>query len=104
MRNYWNAQLDAAEGALHRRDAESRRSRRLGAQPRGLVDGQLRRRCRRGRPRALPNQKIVLVGHAMGATVALEAARTLGARVIGIIAVDSLKTIGQPPHAEGAVR
>jgi pimeloyl-ACP methyl ester carboxylesterase len=46
---------------------------------------------------AIPNRKIVLVGHAMGAIVALEAARTLGPRVIGIIAVDSLKTIGQPP-------
>ncbi|HSY07094.1 MAG TPA: alpha/beta hydrolase [Steroidobacteraceae bacterium] len=47
--------------------------------------------------RAIPNRKLVLVGHAMGGIVILEAARTLGSRVIGIIAVDSLKSIGQPP-------
>ena len=39
----------------------------------------------------------------MGAIVALEAARTLGARVIGIIAVDSLKTDRPTADAEGAV-
>ena len=47
--------------------------------------------------RQLQNTKIVLVGHSMGAPVALEATRRIGDRVIGIIAVDSLKTIGQPP-------
>jgi pimeloyl-ACP methyl ester carboxylesterase len=47
--------------------------------------------------RAIPNKQLVLVGHAMGAIVALEATRKLGKRVIGIIAVDSLKSIGQPP-------
>jgi pimeloyl-ACP methyl ester carboxylesterase len=46
---------------------------------------------------ALPNKRIVLVGHAMGAIVALEATRLIGRRVVGIVAVDSLKTIGQPP-------
>lgn len=45
--------------------------------------------------RQLQNRKIVLVGHSMGAPVALEAARRIGDRVVGIIAVDSLKTIGQ---------
>jgi pimeloyl-ACP methyl ester carboxylesterase len=48
----------------------------------------------------IPNQKIVLVGHAMGGIVVLEAARTIGKRVIGIIAVDSLKSIGQPPMSK----
>jgi len=47
--------------------------------------------------RQLPNRQIVLVGHSMGATVALEATRRIGDRVIGIIAVDALKSIGQPP-------
>jgi pimeloyl-ACP methyl ester carboxylesterase len=42
-------------------------------------------------------QRVVLVGHSMGAVVALEAARRLGDKVAGIIAVDSLKSIGQPP-------
>jgi len=50
--------------------------------------------------RAIPNKKLVLVGHAMGGIVVLEAARTLGSRVIGIIAVDSLKSIGQPPMSK----
>jgi len=48
----------------------------------------------------IPNRKIVLVGHAMGGVVALEAARMIGGRVIGIIAVDSLKSIGLPPMSK----
>jgi pimeloyl-ACP methyl ester carboxylesterase len=48
----------------------------------------------------IPNQKLVLVGHAMGGIVVLEAARSIGKRVIGIIAVDSLKSVGQPPMAK----
>lgn len=47
--------------------------------------------------RQLKNRQIVLVGHSMGAAVALEASRRIGDRVIGIIAVDSLKSIGLPP-------
>jgi pimeloyl-ACP methyl ester carboxylesterase len=47
--------------------------------------------------RQLQNRQIVLVGHSMGADVALEATRRIGDRVIGIIAVDSLKSIGLPP-------
>ncbi len=47
--------------------------------------------------RQLKNRQIVLVGHSMGADVALEASRRIGDRVIGIIAVDSLKSIGLPP-------
>jgi pimeloyl-ACP methyl ester carboxylesterase len=47
--------------------------------------------------RQLQNPHIVLVGHSMGADVALEASRRIGDRVIGIIAVDSLKSIGLPP-------
>jgi len=47
--------------------------------------------------RQLKNRQIVLVGHSMGGDVALEASRRIGDRVIGIIAVDSLKSIGLPP-------
>jgi pimeloyl-ACP methyl ester carboxylesterase len=46
--------------------------------------------------RQLQNSRVVLVGHSMGAPVALEAVRRIGDRVIGIVAVDSLKSIGQP--------
>jgi pimeloyl-ACP methyl ester carboxylesterase len=45
---------------------------------------------------AVPNQKLILVGHSMGGPVALEAARLLEKRVIGIIGVDTFKTIGAP--------
>jgi pimeloyl-ACP methyl ester carboxylesterase len=47
--------------------------------------------------RQLPNAQIILVGHSMGGTVALEAAHRIGDRVIGIIAVDALKSVGLPP-------
>lgn len=50
--------------------------------------------------REIENPRIILVGHSMGGPVALEAARRIGARVIGIVAVDTLKTVGQPPVSE----
>lgn len=49
--------------------------------------------------RQIPNPHIILVGHSMGGPVALEAAALLGARVIGIIGIDTFKTIGLPPPA-----
>jgi pimeloyl-ACP methyl ester carboxylesterase len=52
---------------------------------------------------AVPNQKLVLVGHSMGGNVAVEAARLLGNRVIGIIGVDTFKTIGAPPPSRAQV-
>lgn len=45
---------------------------------------------------AIPNRQIVLVGHSMGGPVAIEAARQLEGRVIGIIGVDTFNTIGAP--------
>jgi pimeloyl-ACP methyl ester carboxylesterase len=50
--------------------------------------------------RQLQNRKVVLVGHSMGAPVAIEATRRIGDRVVGIVAVDSLKTLGQPVMPE----
>ena len=47
----------------------------------------------------LPNAHIVLVGHSMGATVALAAAPLIGPRVGGIVAVDALRSVGLPPLA-----
>ena len=44
----------------------------------------------------VPNQQIILVGHSMGGPVAIEAARLLKGRVVGIIGVDTFKTIGAP--------
>ncbi len=47
--------------------------------------------------RQLPNPRVVLVGHAMGGPVALEAAPLIGPRVIGIIGIDTFKSLGLPP-------
>jgi pimeloyl-ACP methyl ester carboxylesterase len=52
---------------------------------------------------AVPNQKLILVGHSMGGNVAVEAARLIGDRVIGIIGVDTFKTIGTPPPSKAQV-
>jgi pimeloyl-ACP methyl ester carboxylesterase len=47
--------------------------------------------------RQLPNQQLVLVGHSMGGDVALAATPLLAPRVIGVIAVDALRSVGLPP-------
>ncbi|HUA90663.1 MAG TPA: alpha/beta hydrolase [Steroidobacteraceae bacterium] len=47
--------------------------------------------------RQVPSAHLVLVGHAMGATVALAAAPVIGPRVIGIVAVEALRSVGEPP-------
>jgi pimeloyl-ACP methyl ester carboxylesterase len=52
---------------------------------------------------AVPNDKLVLVGHSMGGPVAIEAARLLKNRVIGIIGVDTFKTIGAPRPSKAQV-
>jgi pimeloyl-ACP methyl ester carboxylesterase len=46
---------------------------------------------------SLPNRQLVLVGHSMGGPVALEAARRLGDRVIGIVGVDTFQGLGASP-------
>jgi len=40
---------------------------------------------------------VVLIGHSMGGPVAVEAARLLGSRVIGVVGVDTFSNIGLPP-------
>ena len=45
---------------------------------------------------AVPSEQIILVGHSMGGPVALEAARKLGKRVLGIIGVDTFNSVGAP--------
>ena len=52
---------------------------------------------------AVPNKQIILVGHSMGGPVAIEAARLLKSRVIGIIGVDTFKTIGAPAPSKAQV-
>ena len=52
---------------------------------------------------AVPNQKLILVGHSMGGPVAIEAARLMKNRVIGIIGVDTFKTIGAPVPSKAQI-
>jgi pimeloyl-ACP methyl ester carboxylesterase len=52
---------------------------------------------------AVPNQKLILVGHSMGGPVSIEAARLLGSRVVGIIGVDTFKTIGAPAPSKAQI-
>lgn len=47
--------------------------------------------------RAIPNTRLVLVGHSMGAVVALAAVPLIGARVSGVIVVEALRSVGVPP-------
>jgi pimeloyl-ACP methyl ester carboxylesterase len=51
----------------------------------------------------VPNQKLILVGHSMGGPVAIEAARLMKSRVVGIIGVDTFKTIGAPAPSKAQV-
>src|SRR5438105_7433503 len=44
--------------------------------------------------RQIPNARLVVVGHSMGAAVALVAAPLIGARLRGVIAVEALRTVG----------
>ena len=44
----------------------------------------------------IPNKRLILVGHSMGGPVALEAARRLKGRIIGIVGVDTFGNIGLP--------
>ena len=44
----------------------------------------------------IPNPQLVLVGHSMGAAVALTATPLLGNRVIGVITVEALRSVGEP--------
>lgn len=94
--NYWNAQLNplkakftvvAVDLAGHGASSRNRSDWSMGNYGEDVATV----------ARVLPNQQIILVGHSMGGTVALEAARRIGDRVIGIIAVDALKSVGLPP-------
>ena len=52
---------------------------------------------------AVPNERLILVGHSMGGPVAIEAARLLKSRVIGIIGVDTFKSIGAPSPSKAQI-
>jgi pimeloyl-ACP methyl ester carboxylesterase len=94
--NYWNEQLDALKAhytvvamnlAGHGGSENNRTDWSIAnfAEDVAAVAGQI------------PNTHLVLVGHGMGAVVALAAVPLLGARVSGVIAVDALRSVGEPP-------
>ena len=93
--NYWNAQIDplkakytvvAVDLAGHGGSTKSRTDWSMEKYGEDVTTVLQR----------IPNQQLILVGHSMGGTVALEATRALGNRVIGIIVVDALKSVGLP--------
>jgi pimeloyl-ACP methyl ester carboxylesterase len=43
---------------------------------------------------ALDLDRVILIGHSMGGPVALEAARSLGGRVLGIVGIDTFQKLG----------
>lgn len=49
---------------------------------------------------ATGNQRVILIGHSMGGSVIVEAARLLPDRVIGLIGIDTLEDIEYPMTAE----
>jgi pimeloyl-ACP methyl ester carboxylesterase len=94
--NYWSAQLDplkakytvvAVDLAGHGASSKNRTDWSMGNYGEDVATV----------IRQISSPKVILVGHSMGGTVALEAARRVADRVIGIIAVDALKSVGLPP-------
>jgi pimeloyl-ACP methyl ester carboxylesterase len=53
--------------------------------------------------REINAEKVILVGHSMGGPVAIEAAKNLGDRVIGIVGVDTFYTPFEYPKSETAI-
>ncbi len=49
---------------------------------------------------ALELERVILVGHSMGAPVALEAVPLLDGKVLGVVAVDSLHDVGNRPDPQ----
>jgi len=101
--NYWNAQIDplkakftvvAIDLAGHGGSTKSRNDWSMEKYGEDVTTVLQR----------IPNQQLILVGHSMGGTVALEAARTLGNRVIGIVVVDALKSVGLPPMTPAEIQ
>jgi pimeloyl-ACP methyl ester carboxylesterase len=95
-RTYWDAQLTALSGrwrivavdlAGHGDSGNARADWTMGAFGADVV----------AVVEALALQSVVLVGHSMGADVVLEAAGTLGGRVVGVVCVDQYAQLARLP-------
>ena len=93
--NYWNAQLSALQGhytvvavnlAGHGASGSNRSDWSIANYAQDVV----------AVAREIPNRELILVGHSMGAAVALGATPLLGSRVIGVVAVEALRSVGRP--------
>ena len=95
--NYWNAQLDALK-AHHTVVALNLAGH--GASGSNRTDWSIANYARdvAAVTHEIPAPHLVLVGHAMGGAVALAAAPLIGSRVIGVVAVEALRSVGLPPR------
>ena len=53
---------------------------------------------------ALGSERVILIGHSMGGTVAAEAARLMPRRVVGLVGVDTLHNVEHPLKRDELVR
>jgi pimeloyl-ACP methyl ester carboxylesterase len=94
--NYWNAQVDALKA---RYTVVALNLAGHGASGNNRSDWSIANYAQdvAAVARQIPNSRLVLVGHSMGAAVSLAATPLLGTRVIGVIAVEALRSVGLPP-------
>ena len=94
--NYWHAQLDALEA---RYTVVTLNLAGHGASGANRADWSIANYAQdvAAVARQLPNPQLVLVGHSMGAAVTLAATPLIGERVIGVVAVEALRSVGEPP-------
>ena len=93
--NYWNAQVEALKArytvvalnlAGHGASGNNRSDWSIASYAQDVA----------AVARQIPNSRLVLVGHSMGAAVSLAATPLIGTRVIGVIAVEALRSVGLP--------
>jgi len=100
--NYWHAQIDALKA---RYTVVTLNLAGHGASGANRTDWSIANYARdvASVVQQLPNPQVVLVGHSMGADVALAATPLLGSRVIGVVAVEALRSVGERPLTAGEI-
>ena len=93
--NYWNAQVDALKA---RYTVVALNLAGHGASGNNRSDWSIANYAQdvAAVARQIPNSRLVLVGHSMGAAVSLAATPLIGTRVVGVIAVEALRSVGLP--------